>query len=208
MNEAGRTNGIADGCAFVQAARRVREHLGQRHRWAHTLGVARVAAALAAAHGGDAQRARIAGLFHDLARLYSAERLLAESCAHGIAISDFDRANPIVLHARLGAELAREMFGVTDDAVLSAIRKHTLGDGEMSPLDVVVYLADALEPGRDYPERAGLLALAFRDLDAAMRAVIASSLDYTRAQGRTAAAQTLAAARSFHVHLPREKQPA
>ena len=199
---------IATGCDFVRAARRVREHLGQRHRWAHTLSVARVAERLAAAHGADPRRARVAGLFHDVARLYPGDRLLRECAEHGLPIDDFERANPVVLHARLGAELAREMFGVADETTLSAIRKHTLGDAEMSPLDAVLYLADALEPGRDYPERARMLAAAFADLDAGMRAVIASTLAHTRANGRTPAAQTLAAARRYHVPLPpREKQP-
>ena len=198
----------ADGGEFVRAARRVRDHLDQRHRWAHTLAVARVAERLAAAHGGDPARARWAGLFHDLARLYPSERLLAESRERGLAVDDFERANPIVLHAPLGAELAREMFGVTDEAVLSAIRKHTLGDADMTPLDEVVYLADALEPGRDYPERAGYLALAFVDLAAAMRSVLASSIAYLQARGLTPAVQTLAAARRYGVLLQQEKQTA
>jgi predicted HD superfamily hydrolase involved in NAD metabolism len=198
----------ADGREFVRAARRVRDHLDQRHRWTHTLAVARVAEMLATAHGGDPTRARWAGLFHDLARLYTSDRLLTECRERGLAVNDFERANPIVLHARLGAELAREMFGVTDEAVLSAIRKHTLGDAEMTPLDEAVYLADALEPGRDYPERAGYLALAFEDLAAAMRAVVASSLAHLRARGHTPAVQTLAAARRYHVPLQWEKQTA
>jgi predicted HD superfamily hydrolase involved in NAD metabolism len=136
-----------------------------------------------------------------LARLYPADRLLAECRDRGLPMDAFDRANPIVLHARLGAELAREMFGVTDEAVLSAIRKHTLGDAHMTPLDEIVYLADALEPGRDYPERAALLALAFDDLAAAMRSVIASSIAYLRARGNTPAEATLAAARRYNVAL-------
>ncbi len=113
-----------------------------------------------------------------------------------------------MLHARLGAELAREMFGVTDEAVLSAIRKHTLGDADMTPLDEAVYLADALEPGRDYPERAAFLATAFDDLGAAMRAVRTSSIAYLHARGNAPAEQTLAAARRYHVVVPWEKQTA
>ena len=77
-------------------------------------------------------------------------------------IEAFERANPIVLHARLGAELARDWFGVTDEAILSAIRKHTVAAATMSPLDEIVYLADGLEPGRDYAGRAEMLEAAFR----------------------------------------------
>ena len=72
----------------------------------------------------------------------------------------------------------------------------------MTPLDEVVYLADALEPGRDYPERAGYLALAFDDLEAAMRGVIASSIAYLRSRGNAPATQTLAAARRYTFRSP------
>jgi predicted HD superfamily hydrolase involved in NAD metabolism len=200
---------IADGVAFVRAARAVRAQLDQRHRYAHTLGVARTADRLASAHGEDARRARVAALLHDLARLYSTERLLRECAERGIPIDAFARANPIVLHAPLGAELARERFGIDDEAVLSAIRKHTLGDAVMSPLDQILYLADGLEPGRGFPERAELAALALRDLRAAMRGLLASTLVYLEARRLTVAPQTLAAARAFGLEPAREeKRPA
>jgi predicted HD superfamily hydrolase involved in NAD metabolism len=137
--------------------------------------------------------------------LYSSERLLAECSARGMAIDAFERENPIVLHARLGAELARDDFGIDDEAILSAIRKHTVAAATMSPLDAILYLADGLEPGRDFAERAGLLDLAFRDLDAAMAATIENSLDYLRSRGLTAAPQTLAARLTYR---SREKRSA
>lgn len=190
----------------MRAARAVREHLGQRHRYAHTLRVARLAAKLARAHGLDARRARLAGLLHDLARLWSNERLLHACAERGLPVDAFERANPVVLHARLGAEIARETFGVTDEAVLSAIRKHTVAAGDMSPLDAVVYLADGLEPGRDFSGRAELAALAQTDLDEAMRAVLASSLTYLRGRGLSPAPQTLAAARTYGLDAAREEK--
>jgi predicted HD superfamily hydrolase involved in NAD metabolism len=188
---------IADGHAFVHAARAVRAHLAQDHRFAHTLRVARTAELLATAHGEDPLRARLAGLFHDLARLYPMERLVNECTERGMPIDAFEAAHPIVLHARLGAELARDDFGVTDEAILSAIRKHTVAGATMSPLDAILYLADGLEPGRDFAERADLLALAYRDLDAAMIAVIESSLAYLRSRGLAAAPDTLAALATY-----------
>lgn len=193
----------------------MREHIAQRHRYTHILHVARMGERLAVAHGVDPLRARLAGLFHDLARLYSNERLLSECASRGMPIDDFERANPIVLHARLGAELARDWFGVDDEGVLSAIRKHTVADAVMTPLDAVVYLADGLEPDRDFPERARLAALAFDDLDAAMRGTLASSLDYLHRRGLAVAPQTLAAARTYGLPTARirtgsgeEKRPA
>ena len=193
----------------MHAARAVRAAVDQRHRYAHVLRVARLAERLARAHGIDPLRARMAGMLHDLARLYPAERLLRECAERGLAIDAFERAHPVVLHARLGAELARERFGVEDRAVLSAIRKHTLADAVMSPLDKVVYLADGLEPDRDFADRAALEALAFRDLDASLRAVLASSIAYLRKRGLAVAPQTLAAAeRSGAGAHAEEKHPA
>lgn len=152
--------------------------------------VARCCDLLAQAHGVDRRKARIAGLLHDLARLYSGPRLLEECARRGIPIDDFERRNPIVLHAPLGAALARERFGVDDREILSAIEKHTLADPEMSPLDCILYLADALEPGRDFADRVRLCKLAFHDLRAATHATILNSIDYLHGRGLHPAPQT------------------
>lgn len=184
---------IESGLDFVRTARRVREHLGQGHRYAHVLRVARFATMLAHVHGYDARRARTAGLLHDLARLYSYERLLQECAERGLSIDAFERTHPIVLHARLGAEIARSEYGVTDEAILSAIAKHTVGGAQMSVLDKIIYLADALEPGRTFANRAAFAGVARRDLDAAMRDVLQSTIAYLRARGEPVAPQTLAA---------------
>jgi predicted HD superfamily hydrolase involved in NAD metabolism len=190
----------------VRAARAVSAELDQRYRFAHVLRVARLAERLAVAHGVDPLRARLAGLLHDLARLYPPQRVLRECEQRGMEISSFERANPIVLHARLGAELARERFGIDDPGVLSAIRKHTVAGGVMAPLDAVLYLADGLEPGRTFPERPALAELAFRDLDAAMRALLLSSIAYLDARGLAIAPETLAAARLYGVPLSAEER--
>jgi predicted HD superfamily hydrolase involved in NAD metabolism len=188
--------------SFPALAHRVRAAIGQDHRYAHSVRVARLADRLAAAHGEGTARARTAGMLHDLARLYSAERLVSECEARGLAIDAFERETPIVLHARLGAELAREEFGITDEAVLSAIAKHTVGAAAMSRLDAIVYLADGLEPGRDFPERAGLERLAFRSLEDAMVAVIRSSFAYLKMRNLPVAPQTLEALAYYEAIVP------
>ena len=131
--------------------------------------------------------------------------MLRECTERGLAIGAFERSNPIVLHARLGAELARERFGGDDPDVLSAIRKHTVADGVMTPLDAVVYLADGLEPGRAFAERPELAALAFRDLDGAMRAMLRASITYLTARDLAIAPETLAAARRYGVDASTEE---
>ncbi len=187
------------GTRFAEIARCVREAIGQDHRFAHVVRVTRLAGKLARHHGEDANAARLAGLLHDIARLHSGERLLAECEARGLAIDPFERRNPVVLHARLGAEIARERFGIADERVLDAMRRHTVAAPIMSRLDAIVYLADGLEPGRDFPEREVLESLAFRDLDAAMGALLESSLAYLEARGLEAAPQTLAALKHYKI---------
>jgi predicted HD superfamily hydrolase involved in NAD metabolism len=182
---------------FVALATAVKAQLGQNQRYAHVVRVARLAERLAAAHGADTRRARLAGMLHDLARLYSARRLLAECERREMTIDAFERAAPIVLHARLGAELAREQFGIDDPAILSAIRKHTLAAAEMSRLDEIVFLADGLEPGRDFPQRAALERLAFADPAHAMLETLRASIAYNERKGAVAAPATLAALHAY-----------
>jgi predicted HD superfamily hydrolase involved in NAD metabolism len=186
---------------FTALARRVREHLNQEHRYRHTVRVARCAELLAQRHRLDARAARLAGMLHDLARLYSSDQLVAECEARGLPIDEFERANPIVLHARLGAAIARERFGVHDAQVLSAIEKHTVAAPLMSPLDCAVYLADGLEPGRTFPERTELWEAAMSDLNEGMRRVLVSSVLHLKSRGMAVAPPTLAAARTFGLDL-------
>jgi predicted HD superfamily hydrolase involved in NAD metabolism len=191
---------------FGEMARAVREQLGQEHRYRHVLRVARLADRLAARHGEDTAKARTAGMLHDLARLFPGPRLIAECERRGLPIDAFERANPIVLHARLSAELARERFGVTDERVLSAIRTHTVPATPMSRLDEIVYLADGLEAGRAYSARAELEALAFRDLAAAMLGVIRSCVADLQARGVPVAPRTFAALAAYERNAARASE--
>lgn len=175
----------------------MRDTIGQEHRYAHSVRVARCAELLAMCHGLDARKARLAGLLHDTARLYSPQRLIDECTTRGMAIDDLESASPVLLHARLGAVLARERFGITDSEILSAIAKHTYGAAEMTPLDCVVYLADSLEPERHFPERAALWATAQHDLAEAMRGTLASMIRYLEQRGLPPAPQAVAALHAF-----------
>ncbi|HEY6326068.1 MAG TPA: bis(5'-nucleosyl)-tetraphosphatase (symmetrical) YqeK [Candidatus Cybelea sp.] len=186
-----------DPASFSKLLRRVRKHLHQDDRYAHSVRVARSAGALAQRHGADASKARLAGLLHDLARLYPAARLLGECEKRGLRIDDFERAHPVLLHARLGAALARDQFGIDDPDVLSAIEKHTTAAGEMSPLDCVVYLADSLEPARKFAERPALWQIALLDLAEAMRETLALAIRHHERKGLALAPPTLAAAALF-----------
>jgi nicotinate-nucleotide adenylyltransferase len=155
----------------------------RRKRLDHTMLTALEAVKLAARYGCDTQKARLAALLHDCIKLPSKE--LLEYCdKHGIEISEEERKNPYLIHARLGAELAESEFGVDDPEVLQAIRNHTLGRVGMSLLDKIIYVADKIEPSRDFDGVEEMRAEAYRDLNSAMLLVMQHSADYTAASGK------------------------
>ncbi|HET6498609.1 MAG TPA: bis(5'-nucleosyl)-tetraphosphatase (symmetrical) YqeK, partial [Coriobacteriia bacterium] len=127
--------------------------------YAHSVAVAETAAGLATVYGVDAESAYLAGLLHDWARDDAPDTLLAEAARLGVEVTSVDRAVPYLLHARTGAAAVGEWFTWLSPDVINAISRHTLGSPDMSDLDAVVYLADAIEPGRDSAAAEGLRAL-------------------------------------------------
>lgn len=147
-------------------------------RFRHSWGVSQTAERLALRHGLDAAQASIAGLLHDCARELSKKELLSTAEAFGIVMNDVERAEPVLLHAPIAAHWAAEKYGVTDQAVCQAIAVHTVGAKTMSPLDKVLYLADMIEPGRQYPGVEELRVLADIDLDQALLSALEQSIRY------------------------------
>src|SRR6185437_6991288 len=94
---------IARRMTFTELPTRVREHLGQQHRYAHCVRVARMSENLARIHGASPEKARTAGMLHDLARLYSADKLMRDSVDYGLEIDEYALEHPVVLHAPLSA---------------------------------------------------------------------------------------------------------
>jgi predicted HD superfamily hydrolase involved in NAD metabolism len=122
------------------------------HRVNHILGVEAMSIELAQCHRLDVEKAALAGLMHDLAKYFKPQRLLDMARAEGLPLDAVDLVTPHLLHADVGAIVARDEFGVTDEVVLRAIADHTLGRPEMSPLSCAVFLADSLEAGRGEDE--------------------------------------------------------
>lgn len=120
-------------------------------RYEHSLGVAETAVFLAERFQLDVEKARLAGLLHDCARQYPDEKLAEEARRRGIAIGQVEGAMPLLLHAGIGAELIKEEYGVEDEEISQAVRRHTVGGSDMAPLDKIIYFADMIEPGRSYP---------------------------------------------------------
>jgi predicted HD superfamily hydrolase involved in NAD metabolism len=117
-------------------------------RLQHILGVEQMSVELARHYHLDVEKAAQAGLMHDLAKYFKPTILLQMAKDEGIEVDPVCEATPHLLHADVSAIVARNQFGMQDEAVLQAIRNHTLGRPEMSGLSCVVFVADTLEPSR------------------------------------------------------------
>ena len=120
-------------------------------RYEHTLRVADTAEDLALVHDLDADRARLAALLHDAAREIGPDESLTLADKWNVNVGESERQSPKLLHGPVAAELARRELGIDDEEVLEAVRAHTTGKPEMGPLAHVLYVADKIEPARDYP---------------------------------------------------------
>lgn len=168
---------------YAEIVRRLEKEL-KYSRYLHTLGVAFTAASLAMAHGADVAQAEEAGLLHDCAKCIGEDEMIRLCEENGVEITVAERRSPFLLHAKAGAILARQEYGVTDREVLRAITWHTTGRPAMTLLEKIIFLADYIEPGRcEAPRLPQIRALAFRDLDGALRAVLDDTMAYLRAQG-------------------------
>lgn len=123
----------------------------KRSRFAHSIGVADTAVKLAERFGVDREKAYIAGLLHDCAREFENDQLPFEAIKRMIPINEVELQVPLLIHAPLGARMVKEIYGVDDPEIIQAIERHTVAARNMTPLDMIIYFADMIEPHRDYP---------------------------------------------------------
>lgn len=148
-------------------------------RFEHTLGVMYTAESLAMRYGTDMTQAAVAGLLHDCAKCIPNAQKIKMCRKNGIEITEMEEANPSLLHAKLGAYLAKSVYGVTDPEILSAISCHTTGKPDMSMLDMIIYMADYIEPNRDKaPNLKEIRKKSFENIEEALYQVLESTLKY------------------------------
>lgn len=168
-------------------------------RLEHVLGVAETAVRLAPCYGISTSKAEFAALLHDCAKympLDEMRKLVRDN------VSDWDELEMeavSVLHAPAGVVYAAKEFGIRDQEILSAIRKHTLGDVRMSPLDALIYTADFIEPNRkDFPGLADARQLAETDIYQAMCKCAQLTNEYLKTQGKRPHPRSLAMLEAYN----------
>ena len=170
------------------------------------LRVETMALKLALHHGLPVESAQSAGLMHDLAKCFPPHKLLAIAKLEGWRLDATEFECPHLLHAAVGAVMARNTFGIRDKQVLDAIANHTLGSPDMDAISSVVYLADPLESGRgDTPELNHLRELSYRDREAAVYETCVFSLKHLLENKRSIHPRTILTYNRFlSARLPRK----
>ena len=140
----------------------IEEHL-KPSRLEHTMQVTRLAKKMAVKFGADENKAEIAALLHDMAKY---------EYRPGVNM-DF-------AHSKIGAEMSRDIFGIEDEDILNAIAYHTTGRAGMSTLEKIIFLADAIEPGRNYPGVEEIRKTAETDLDGACILSLKRTIEHVR----------------------------
>ena len=150
-------------------------------RYRHVLSVRDMAVELAGKYGADLQKTNLAALLHDCARWMNTRQLFGAVADYEIQLDEFEQISASLLHALVGAELAIDIFSIGDEEILSAVRSHTRGNGAMTLVDKLLFVADFAEPKRSYPEAAAVRKIAKQDLNQAVfevaRFKIANLLD-------------------------------
>ena len=152
------------------------------NRVAHVLGCRDTAVDLAKRWGVDTTDAARAGILHDITKAIDGPLQLTLCDAYGKLLSDFSKRYPKTLHALTGSLVAERIFG-ENKAVVDAIESHTTGKANMNMLEKIIYVADYMEPNRNFPGVEKLRELAYTDMDAALKLGLEMTLEHLKRQG-------------------------
>jgi predicted HD superfamily hydrolase involved in NAD metabolism len=176
------------------------------NRYRHTMGVTYTACALAMVHGANLSQARMGGLLHDCAKCIPNSEKIEICKKKKIPVSEFEIEHPVLLHAKLGAYLAKKEYGCDDKAVLDAITWHTTGRPAMTLLEKIVFVSDYIEPNREkQPNLAEIRKLAFTDIDQCMYLILRDTVDYLSENPKSMDHTTLSAY-SYYKKLIRARE--
>ena len=152
-------------------------------RYVHSIGTMQCAVKLAERFDEDAQKAMIAGLVHDVAKCLDRQQLLNCALKSGIVIDNIMRSQIELLHGPAGSYLARKLFGIEDVDILNAIAYHTTGRENMSKLEKIIYVADLIEPSRQFEHVERLREKSFENLEKAVVMAMDNTLKYVIDRG-------------------------
>lgn len=170
--------------------------LHNEKRIPHVIGCSETAVRLAKRYGADETDAARAGILHDVTKALNETQHLQLCRKYGVALPDYDSSKAKLLHAITGSVIAKQIFG-ENEAVCEAIRWHTTGKAGMSLLEKIIYIADYMEPNRDFPGVEELREITEQDLDAAMLKGLTMTTDMLKQRGKAVDRSSLGALAYF-----------
>lgn len=156
------------------------EHLTDKRK-KHTEGVRKSARELALRYGADPEKADLAALCHDLFRGHPVEDINYFVNKYGLGEKYLGSAN--LAHSKIAAAVMKDEFGIDDADILNAVSYHTTGRAGMSLLEKVIYLADKIEPARDYPGVERIRKTVEEDIDEACLESFAGTIGLLKSRG-------------------------
>jgi len=147
-------------------------------RYEHSVRVYETALDLAEHYGLPKDKIALAAVLHDCGRKVSVEDSIAKATELGLDVDFVEEHQPILLHQKLGAYFAEHEYGVKDEEILEAIRRHSVGGKNLSEIGQVIYLADLVETGRKFPGVEELRAATWSSLDRGMLAAYAHTIKF------------------------------
>ena len=168
----------------------IEKNLSEKRR-IHTEGVRKTAVMLAEKYGEDVDKAEVAALCHDMYRGINID--LLNDYVNQLGLDKKYLDNPNLAHGKIAAVMIKKEYGIDDQDIINAVSFHTTGRAGMSELEKIIYLADAIEPGRDYPSVNQLIEAVDRGLDEALIMSLERTIEYVRQQGHFLDEDTLKA---------------
>ena len=150
----------------------------EEKRYIHILGVADTAKKLAKLNGISEEKAEIAGLAHDVAKNLSKVKMKEIINEHNIVLSEVEENNANLWHSIIGPIEAKDKLGIQDEEILDAIRWHTTGKEHMSILTKIIYIADMIEPSRNFEGIEDIRKVTFEDLDMGVYYGLTHSIEF------------------------------
>lgn len=186
-----------------ETVRKILQARDNKDLYRHARGVERTAFLLAEKYGVDREKASLAGLLHDYGKPYAAEELMRIAIQQRIPLDALTLREPALLHAPVGAWLLKHDLGLRDREILEAVRCHTTGDPKMGKLSRIVYLADAIEPGRCFAGVQHIRELAFLhgQLEMALLLAVELTIQNVLKKGRLLHSASLALRNSLVLSL-------
>ncbi len=152
-------------------------------RYNHSIGVMKTAVSLARLYGANIEKTSVAALLHDCAKNYSKAEMFELCEKYHVELDPISQYSTGLIHGFLGAVIARELYDVNDPEIYDAIYYHTVGKPDMSLITKIIYIADGIEPNRDYDGVERIRETAFEDIDRALILQIDSTLKSVISRG-------------------------